>query len=100
MRITYLLDGTPVPLFEPGDFVRLVRDEPGPDVTAFAGEWGRVLRNHGGGGLDIRLAGHSRPRTAALPDVTGLPARLVVPCDRQGLRLGLQRDLRRRSGAA
>lgn len=96
MRVTYLRDGTPAPVLEPGDFVRLVRDEPGPDVTAFAGAWGQVLRNRGALGLDIRLGGHSRPRTTDIPDVTGLPARLVVPCDRRGLRLDLQRDLRHR----
>ncbi len=96
MRITYLRDGTPVPLYEAGDLVRLLRDEPGPDPMAVAGEWGRVLRNRGRDGLDIRLAGFSRPRTSDLPDITGLPARLVVPCDRQGMSLSLQRDLRRR----
>lgn len=99
MRITYRADGTPMPVFEPGDLVRLAQDDPGPLRMAFAGEWGRVLRNRGTEGLDIRLAGYSRPRTSDLPDVTGMPARLVLPCDRQGLTLGLQRDLRRRARA-
>ena len=95
MRISYRADGTPVPLYEPGDFVRLLRDDPGPLPMALAGEWGCVLRNRGTEGLDIRLAGYSRPRTSDVPDVTGIPARLVLPCDRAGLTLGLQRDLRR-----
>ncbi|MEO3473801.1 hypothetical protein AAFN86_18180 [Roseomonas sp. CAU 1739] len=95
MRISYRADGTPVPVYEPGDFVRLLHDDPGPLPMAFAGEWDCVLRNRGVEGLDIRLAGHSRPRTSDLPDVTGVPARLVLPCDRAGLSLGLQRDLRR-----
>ncbi len=95
MRITYRSDGTPVPIYEPGDFVRLRGDDPGPLPMALAGEWGCVLRNRGNGGLDIRLAGYSRPRTSDLPDVTGMPARLVLPCDRQGLSLAFQRDLRR-----
>lgn len=95
MRITYLRDGTAQPVFEPGDFVRLVRDEPGPEVTARAGDWGRVVRNQGARGLDVLLAGHSRPRTTDMPMVTGIPARLVVPCDRMGVGIGLQRDLRR-----
>lgn len=96
MRITYLRDGTAQPVFEPGDFVRLVRDEPGSEVTARAGDWGRVMWNHGAGGLDIILAGHSRPRTSDLPVVTATPPCLVVPCDRMGVGIGLQRDLRRR----
>lgn len=94
MRFTYLRDGTPVPLFEPGGFVPLVPDEPGPDETAFAGEWGQVLRNGGAQGLDVRLAGHCRPRTTDIADVTGPPARLALPCDRRGLPLDLQRDRR------
>lgn len=95
MRITYLRDGTPVPPYEPGDHVRLLRDEPGPDTMARAGEWGRVLRNRGAEGLDIRLAGFSRPRPSDIPDLTGLPPRLVAPCDRFGISLSFQRDLRR-----
>ncbi|WP_198372969.1 hypothetical protein [Roseomonas rosulenta] len=94
MRITYLADGTPVPDFERGDLVRLLRDEPGEPVTAQAGEWGMVLRNRGAGGVDVRLAGHSRPRTAPMPVAIGLPPSLLVPCDRHGLRIDLQRDLR------
>lgn len=99
MRITYLIDGTPRPDFEVGDLVRLVRDEPGEIVTARAGEWGEVLRNGGIGGLDIRLAGFSRPRTTDLPIAQGIPARLVVPCDRRGVRIELQRDFARRPPA-
>jgi hypothetical protein len=94
MRITYLADGTPSPIYEPGDMVRLLRDEPGEIVTAHAGEWGVVVRNRGAGGVDVRLAGFSRPRTADLVIASGLPPSLLVPCDRQGLRLELQRDLR------
>jgi hypothetical protein len=93
MRLSYLADGTAVPVFEPGDLVRLLRDEPGPPVTARAGEWGAVIRNGGPQGVDVRLAGHSRPRTARMPVATGLPASILVPCDRTGLRIDLQRDL-------
>jgi hypothetical protein len=95
MRVTYLADGTPVPVFEPGDLVRLLRDEPGEVVTARAGEWGEVLRNGGAAGLDIRLAGYSRPRSSDMPLATGVPSSLVVPCDRLGLRIDLQRDFAR-----
>lgn len=97
MRITYQLDGTPVPQFESGDMVRLVRDEPGPMVTAHAGDWGEVMRNHGAGGLDIRLAGYCCPRNAPMPIATSVPASYVAPCDRSGVRLRLQRDLARRA---
>lgn len=95
MRVTYLADGTPVPVFEPGDLVRLLRDEPGEVVTARAGDWGEVLRSGGAAGLDIRLAGFSRPRTSDLPLATGIPASLVVPCDRLGVRVDPQRDFGR-----
>lgn len=94
MRVTYLPDGTPVPLHEPGDMVRLLRDEPGDPVTAHAGDWGVVVRNRGAAGVDVRLAGHSRPRTARMSVASGLPASILAPCDRQGLRIDLQRDLR------
>lgn len=95
MRIVYMPDGRPLPIYEPGDFVRLVRDEPGEITTAFAGEWGEVVRNRGVEGLDVRLAGYCRPRTSYLPMVTRLPTFIVVPCDRNGLRIEFQRDLRR-----
>jgi hypothetical protein len=94
MRITYLADGTPMPVYEPGDFVRLLRDEPGEVVTARAGEWGAVVRARGAEGIDVMLAGHCRPRTVDLPMATGLPPSILVPCDRFGLRIDLQRDLR------
>jgi hypothetical protein len=92
MRVTHLSDGTPVPVYEPGDFVRLLRDEPGEVVTARGGEWGQVLANRGAHGLDIRLAGHSRPRSTDLPVVTSVPSSYVIPCDRLGVRIELQRD--------
>jgi len=96
MRITYRPDGTALPVYEPGDLVRLIRNEPGEIVTAFAGDWGEVIRNKGADGLDIRLAGFSRPRSSDLPLATGIPPGFVVPCDRRGRPLSLQRDLRQR----
>lgn len=97
MRISYRRDGTAVPIYEPGDFVRLLGHDPGPLPMALADAWGCVLRNHGAGRIDIRLAGYSRPRNAPMPIATGVPARYVAPCDRNGVRLRLQRDLARRS---
>ena len=98
MRITYMPDGRALPIYEPGDFVRLVRDEPGDLATAFAGDWGEVVRNRGAQGIDVRLAGYCRPRSSDLPMVTGLPSYILVPCDRSGLRIEFQRDLRRARG--
>lgn len=95
MRVSYLLDGTPVPIFEAGDMVRLTRDEPGDPVTARAGDWGSVMRRWPDGGIDIRFAGYSRPKGASLPIATHVPSSILVPCDQRGVRLRLQRDLRR-----
>jgi hypothetical protein len=44
-------------IYEKGDLVRLKRDEDGPIVTAFAGNWGRVTLVRPCGALDIKLAG-------------------------------------------
>ncbi len=90
MRIAYLPDGSPLPLFEAGDMVRPTRDEPGEAVTARPGDWGEVQRNAGTEGIDICLAGYSRPRRADLPVATRIPASILVPCDRAGLRFDLR----------
>jgi len=42
---------------EVGNLVRLTRDEAGPIVTAYAGEWGRIVRVTTRNTLDIQLAG-------------------------------------------
>jgi hypothetical protein len=89
MRIGRGAGGAPGTTFEVGDLVRLVADEPGPTVTAFAGEWGRVLRADGRGRVDVRLAGYARPRTDGLRDAIALPARVVEPCDHRGRPLDL-----------
>lgn len=94
MRIEYSRDGLPTPVYEPGDFVRLRRDEEGDVVTARAGDWGQVMRVEQGN-LDIRFAGHSRPRTSHLPVARDVPAWIVEPCDRRGRSMQLQRDLDR-----
>ncbi|MBR0647003.1 hypothetical protein [Plastoroseomonas hellenica] len=92
MRIEYSREGLPTAIYEPGDFVRLRRDEEGEVVTARAGDWGQVTRvEHGN--LDIRFAGHSRPRTSDLPVARDVPAWIVDPCDRRGRITQLQRDL-------
>lgn len=59
---------------------------------------GEVVRNHGVRGIDVRLAGYCRPRNSDLPLVTRLPSSILMPCDRNGLRIAFQRDLRRDRG--
>lgn len=98
MRITYLNNRTSGPVFERGDFVRLLRDEPGDPVAAGAGEWRRGVFNAGPAGMDVRLAGFSCPRMTELPMATGIPASILVPCDRCGLGISLKRDLRQAGG--
>ena len=66
MKLDFNADGRPIPILEVGDLVRLTRDEAGPDPTALAGEWGRIRRITDRGGLEIVLAGYSRPRGLAL----------------------------------
>jgi len=93
MRVEYLSDGTPQPIFEVGDFVRLVRDEDGPFVTARAGDWGQVERVNGNR-VDVRLAGFCRPRTTDFPVVRDLPRYCLQPSDRRGMAIPLrQRDV-------
>lgn len=77
-------DGAEIYLYEAGDLVRLSRDEEGPLVTAFAGDWGRVMRVHSDGSLDIKFAGYSRPRDAELARAVAVRSSRVQPCDSQG----------------
>ena len=85
MRIETRPDGAQMAIPEVGDLARLTRDEPGPLVTARAGEWGRVLRVSARHTLDITLAGYSRPRGVALGMISDFPAINVVLCDQHGL---------------
>ena len=91
MKIKYLADGSPLPIYEAGDFVRFVRDEDGPIVTARAGDWGQVVRVTGTD-VDVRLAGFCRPRTTDLPMARHVAQSCVAPCDRSGQPLRLSRD--------
>lgn len=84
MRILVGHGGVETFLYEAGDFVRLCRDEDGPIVTAFAGDWGCVVRVHPDGSLDINFAGHSRPRGAALARAVAIRSSRVQPCDARG----------------
>ena len=89
MKLDFSADGRPIPILEVGDLVRLTRDEAGPDPTALAGEWGRIRRITDRGGLEIVLAGYSRPRGVALALVSDFPATNVIPCDHRGVALEL-----------
>jgi hypothetical protein len=89
MKLNYRADGQPIPILEVGDLVRLTRAESGSAPTAQAGEWGKIRRITDRGGLDIVLAGYSRPRGVALALVSDFPATNVIPCDHRGVALEL-----------
>lgn len=85
MQIIYDEDGTPhVAAYARGDFVRLTRSERGGSLAGQVGDWGQVEDASGTGLLTIRIAGFSQPRGAAVSRLTGVPSRLVEPCDRRG----------------
>lgn len=89
VKLDFSADGRPIPILEVGDLVRLTRDEAGPDPTALAGEWGRIRRITDRGGLEIVLAGYSRPRGVSLAMVSDFPATNAIPRDHRGLALEL-----------
>jgi hypothetical protein len=84
MRITSGQGGVEIYFYEPGDLVRLCRDEDGPVVTAFAGDWGRVIKVHPDGSLDIKFAGYARAKDAGLVRAMAVSRTRVEPCDEQG----------------
>ena len=84
MRVMYGQGGAEIVFYEPGDLVRLCRDEDGPLVTAFAGDWGRVLKVHPDGSLDIKFAGYSRAKDANLVRAVAVARSRVEPCDDLG----------------
>ncbi len=84
MRIMHGQNGAEIYVYEPGDLVRLRRDEDGPMVTAFAGDWGRVMRVHPDGSLDIKFAGYVRAKDANLVRAVSVARSRVEPCDELG----------------
>jgi hypothetical protein len=87
MRTLTGVSGVESYLFEPGDLVRLVRDEGGSVNTARAGDWGLVTRVHPCGSLDLKLAGYSRAKESVLTRAVAVPCGKVEPCDRRGMPL-------------
>jgi len=95
MRIAYTREGQPLPVFEPGDVVRIKRDDIGAPIAYRAGEWGSIVAVEALT-ADILLAGFSRPANAMLPHARGVPASWLAPCDERGAAILLdQRDVRR-----
>jgi len=84
MRVMTGPNGSEIYFYEAGDLVRLKRDEQGPIVTAFAGDWGRVTEVNADGSLDIKFAGYSRGYDAAMPRAMAVPRAAVQPCDQKG----------------
>jgi hypothetical protein len=84
MRVMTGQDGANIVFYEQGDLVRLRRDEDGPLVTAFAGDWGRVMRVNPDGSLDIKFAGYSRAKDAEMLRAVAVARSRVEPCDQQG----------------
>lgn len=84
MRITHGHGGVEIYFYEPGDLVRLTRNEDGPLVTAFAGDWGRVMKVYPDGSLDIKFAGYSRAKDASLIRAVAVSRSRVEPCDTEG----------------
>ncbi len=76
--------GAEICFYEQGDLVRLTRDEDGPLVTAFAGDWGRVTKVNADGSVDIKLAGYSRAKDAGMIRALSVPRSRVEPCDESG----------------
>jgi len=100
MKLDFRADGRTVPILEVGDLVRLTRAEAGPSPTAHAGEWGKIHRITERGGLDIVLAGYSRPRGVTLALVSDFPPTNVIPCDHRGVALELPKWSNWRKGEA
>jgi hypothetical protein len=84
MRIMHGQNGAEIYFYEAGDLVRLCRDEDGPLVTAFAGDWGRVMRVHPDGSLDIKFAGYARAKDSSMVRAVSVASSRVEPCDEQG----------------
>lgn len=84
MRIMSGQDGAEIVFHEVGDLVRLRRDEDGPLVTAFAGDWGRVTRVNGDGSLDIKFAGYSRAKDSGMLRAVAVARSRVEPCGERG----------------
>jgi hypothetical protein len=84
MRTVVAHGGRKVHFYETGDLVRLQRDEPHKPVTAFAGDWGRVLRVNPDGSLDIKLAGYSRANDDTITRASSIPWDRVEACDHRG----------------
>jgi hypothetical protein len=77
-------DGSEIYFYEAGDLVRLKRDEDGPLITAFAGDWGRVVAVNADGSLDIKFGGYSRAKDANMTRAMAVPRSRVEPCDEKG----------------
>jgi hypothetical protein len=78
-----------VTAYEPGDLVALFANQAGELGAGRAGDWGRVKAVDSAGRLTIQVAGFSAPANAALVTLSGVPSRIVRPCDARGRAVAL-----------
>ena len=93
MKLGYDSDGQAyVARYEPGDLVRLCSSERGEGLTGKVGDWGKVVAvDLHSERVDIEVAGYSHGRHSGLKRLTGLPKRILMPCDRTGALVPLPR---------
>ena len=70
--------------YDPGDLVALFADQVSEFTPGRAGDWGKVKAVDSAGRLTIQIAGFSAPVNAAVTSLSGVPSRIVRPCDARG----------------
>jgi hypothetical protein len=70
--------------YEPGDMVALLSDQTGEYAIGKAGDWGKVKAVDSAGRLTIQVAGYSMSTASAVVNLSGIPSRMVRPCDTRG----------------
>ena len=95
MKIGYDDNGEAiVTAYEPGDMVMLRADEMGPYATGRAGDWGRVTGfDSRTGQVTIAVAGYAYPKGGVIASLTGIPRRILLPCDSRGQPVALKRHI-------
>ncbi len=83
-----------VSAYEPGDMVMLRADETGPYATGRAGDWGRVTSfDSRTGQASIAVSGYCQPKGSTIAALSGIPRRILTPCDSRGQPVALKRHI-------